>query len=177
VLKVLDFGIVKLASDARLTRASAVMGTPEYMSPEMFDRATSVGPQSDIYSLGAVAYFLATGTPVFEVTTMAELCTAHLCEKPVPPSERLGQPIDPTLEAVIMGCLAKDARSRPRSVKALSSLLERSAEAHSWSSAQADAWWAEHPLARASEPEPVVHERGILQQPASRSGSSWVSPV
>jgi eukaryotic-like serine/threonine-protein kinase len=146
VIKVLDFGIVKLLSEPRLTRASSVLGTPEYMSPEMFEKASEVGPRSDLYSLGATAYYLATGEPVFDVQTVAELCAAHLSRKPLPPSERLGRAVDPTLEAVILSCLAKDPRARPQGADQLSALLQRSPEAHAWSQEQARAWWAEHPL-------------------------------
>jgi serine/threonine protein kinase len=144
VVKVLDFGIAKTSSDSRLTTASMVLGTPEYMSPEMFDHADRVGASADVYSLGAVGYFLLTGTPVFEATTLAALCTAHLTERPRPPSERLGRPLDPTLEMAILGCLAKDKSARPRSVQDLVRVLDRSPVAHAWTADHAAAWWQAH---------------------------------
>jgi len=67
-VKVLDFGLVKTVNadeQAKLTQANVSVGTPYYMSPEAIDRPDSVTALSDIYAIGAVGYYLLTGTPVF----------------------------------------------------------------------------------------------------------------
>jgi serine/threonine-protein kinase len=68
-LKLFDFGLVKdVASEAALSQSRAqVVGTPLYMSPEAIRAPEAVSAQSDLYALGAVAYFLLTGTPVFRL--------------------------------------------------------------------------------------------------------------
>lgn len=145
VVKLLDFGLVKDEAEqrTRLTMGSDVLGTPEFMSPEMFDRASRVEAPSDIYALGAVAYYLVTGTLVFD-GTLAELCTAHLTSPPESPSARLGEPVDPVLERVILACLAKDPRARPSDVATLLAALDGSAAARAWTDADARAFWTEH---------------------------------
>jgi eukaryotic-like serine/threonine-protein kinase len=151
VIKVLDFGVAKGVEETRITRASTVVGTPEYMAPEMFDGAEKVNAQSDIYSLGAVAYQLITGHPVFDVTTIAQWCTAHLNKQPEPPSAVLRRSVDPTLEAIIMSCLAKSPAARPAGVAAVVALLERSPLAQAWTPKLAEQWWIDHP--KTNEPE------------------------
>lgn len=143
LLKVLDFGIVKadLEGGPRITRSSTVIGTPEYMAPEMFDRAHGVGPQSDIYSLGAVAYFMLTGRSVFEASTMAELCTAHLVDEPKPPSQRAGREIDRALEEIVLACLAKRPQDRPAGATRLRELLLHLPCARDWTDDDARRFW------------------------------------
>ena len=114
VLKVLDFGLVKTAEALRVTRASVVVGTPENMAPELFESAASASPLSDIYALGCVGYALLTGHRPFAGSSLAELCNAHLGKPVAPPSQRLGRPVDPTLERVVLACLAKRTAERPR---------------------------------------------------------------
>ncbi len=143
VLKVLDFGIVKedQTGQRSITHASTIMGTPEFMSPEMFDRAREVGAPSDIYSLGATAYYLLTAHPVFDTTTLAEACSAHLMHEPVRPSIRLGHEIDPELEEVVLACLEKAPGSRPASAARLLELLLSLRNAKDWTQADAAAFW------------------------------------
>src|SRR4029453_5994008 len=96
VVKVLDFGLVK-AVDAQkkapLTAAKGVMGTPNFMPPESFERPEAVGPQSDLYAVAAVGYFLLTGTPPFSGQSAIEICMHHVKTPPQRPSERVGGPI------------------------------------------------------------------------------------
>jgi hypothetical protein len=145
VVKVLDFGLAKwYRQSTQVTEVSTVVGTPEYMAPELFESTDAASPQSDIYALGAVAYYLLTGKRLFEESSLAALSTAHLSREVVPPSERLGRPVDPALEAAVMSCLAKRPEARPAGAASLSWLLEASPEAHGWGPNQADAWWNEH---------------------------------
>jgi hypothetical protein len=118
-LKVLDFGIAKIEGadeDASVTRAGWVHGTPAYMSPEACNGA-SVVPRSDVYSLGAVLYFLLTGAPPFTAPTAAAVMLSHVSEIPDPPSSRVQLPLD--VDAVVMRCLDKDPGSRFASAREL----------------------------------------------------------
>ena len=140
----LDFGLVKTEDAVRVTRASVIVGTPENMAPELFESAANASPLTDIYALGCVAYALATGHRPFEGSSIAELCNAHL-GKPVPaPSLRAHRPIDPTLERVILACLAKRPAERPQSTRAIVALLDRSPRAGAWTRDDAEAFWAAH---------------------------------
>jgi serine/threonine protein kinase len=107
VVKVLDFGLVKqIATDAQVSRSdsSAIVGTPLFMSPEEISAPGSVGPQSDLYSVGAVAYFLLTGEPVFAGDNVIQVCGHHLHTLPVPPSQRTSRPVPSDVEALVRRC-------------------------------------------------------------------------
>jgi eukaryotic-like serine/threonine-protein kinase len=145
-LKVVDFGVAKsLTGEALgLTAHRLLLGTPEYMAPELFESSDSASPQSDLYSVGAVSYFLLTGHPVFATGSLHELCMAQLTREPEPPSRRLGADVDPALEAAIMACLAKRRELRPASARALQALVERSPLANGWKASDAEAWWQAH---------------------------------
>ncbi|HTV22392.1 MAG TPA: serine/threonine-protein kinase, partial [Polyangiaceae bacterium] len=110
LVKVLDFGLVKqIANDAQvsLSNADAIVGTPLFMSPEEISSPGTVGPRSDLYSLGAVAYYLLSGAPVFAATNVIEVCGHHLHTPPEPLSTRARQPIPTDLEALVHACLSK----------------------------------------------------------------------
>ncbi|WP_236516326.1 serine/threonine-protein kinase [Sandaracinus amylolyticus] len=144
VLKVLDFGLVKdvrgEAGDERVSTHGVIVGTPLYLSPEAISAPENVGPASDLYALGAVAYWLLTGTPVFAGTSVVELCASHLSDRPVTPSAR-GVIVPPKLEALVMACLAKAPSDRPASAAALASAIAAS-DAGTWTQKDADAWWS-----------------------------------
>jgi hypothetical protein len=145
VVKLLDFGLVKefaVGRDARLTAASVVLGTPQYMAPESILAPDSVDARADIYAVGAVAYYLLAGVDVFDGKSVVEVCSQHLYEQPKPFSER-GLSIPAELEAVVLACLSKDARDRPQTAAELRRRIEASA-VEPWDSATATAWWREH---------------------------------
>jgi serine/threonine protein kinase len=146
-VKLLDFGLVK-AVDSRqqrtLTMADSLTGTPLYMSPESIQNADRADGRSDLYSLGAVAYFLLTGQVVFDAASLMDIIQQHLDAKPALPTERLGEPISPDLEQVIMACLAKSPEDRPQTASQLGEALARCAPLHPWTAADADRWWKEH---------------------------------
>ncbi len=147
VAKVLDFGLVMdRASDeaVKLSATGALLGTPKYMPPEAFIRPESVDARSDIYSLGAVAYFMLTGRPPFEGKTVVDLFHAHTKEKPLPPSEVTDRPIRPDLDNAILACLEKDPARRPASANALARELEWCAAAEDWNRDKARYWWIEN---------------------------------
>jgi serine/threonine protein kinase len=147
VVKVLDFGLVKALDDQRqagLTGQASLTGTPLYMSPEAIQMPNSVDARSDIYAVGAVGYFLLTGQPVFEATSVVDLCQKHVAEPPVPPSERTKTPIPAELESALLACLEKSRAKRPQTARDLSLLIARSPQATQWSIEDADAWWGRH---------------------------------
>jgi tRNA A-37 threonylcarbamoyl transferase component Bud32 len=148
VLKVLDFGLVKAVGsteDKGLTMACALVGTPDYMSPESITNPERVDGRSDLYAVGAVGYFLLTGHSVFDGTSVIEVCNKHLGATPVPPSQRVAAPITAQLDAVILRCLEKRQEDRPQSASELSDLLGACCTTQSWTRAQADAWWVTAP--------------------------------
>jgi serine/threonine-protein kinase len=147
VVKVLDFGLVKEVERGEgdgLTQADAITGTPQYMAPEAIRDPDSVDARSDIYALGAVAYYLLTGVQVFDGASIVEVCSHHLHTKPVPPSERLGSALPPDLESLVLDCLAKDRAARPRDASAFAERLAGACGAGEWSKDDARRWWAEH---------------------------------
>lgn len=154
VVKLLDFGLVKAVDahrEAGLTAANALTGTPLYLSPEAFTNPETVDAQSDLYSLGAVGYFLLTGTPVFRGTSLMDLCRQHVDAEPDTPSRRLGRRIDPDLEAVILRCLAKRPADRPATAAELADALTACASAGTWTAAMARTWWMSRGAAQVAD--------------------------
>jgi hypothetical protein len=144
-VKVLDFGLVKAVDadeEAKITRANVSVGTPYYMSPEAVERPDTITALSDIYAIGAVGYFLLTGSTVFTGKTVMEICMKHVRTAPDAPSKRLGHAVTDSLEAIILRCLAKTPTDRPHSARALLEELEQCEPTGAWTRADAESWWA-----------------------------------
>jgi serine/threonine-protein kinase len=151
VAKVLDFGLVKdqaVPAAVALTQSNMIVGTPLYMAPEALTAPDRVGPRTDLYGLGAIGYYLVSGSPVFTGKTVVVL-GHHLHTRPARPSERLGMAIPPGLEDAILSCLEKEPGLRPPDAQALIDTLD-AAGVEPWTEANARAWWA----ARAAKPTP-----------------------
>lgn len=152
LVKVVDFGLVKdvgfasaeAKSEAALTMADSITGTPLYMAPETLTAPESIDPRADLYALGAVGYWLLTATHVFDGKSVLEVCAHHLHSAPTAPSTRLGAHVSRDLEAVVLACLAKRPEDRPASAHALRERLRACAAAGRWTNARAAQWWAEH---------------------------------
>ena len=111
-VKLLDWGIAKVISnDVRHTIDGQLVGTPQYLAPEQA-RGAAVSPQTDVYSLGVMAYELFLEQLPFEAETSAEIMAMHLRALPPTPSE-LWPDIPPTLEHLLLGMLAKCPDARP----------------------------------------------------------------
>lgn len=174
VLKVLDFGLVKdgrpdQEEDAALSRTGAVLGTPLYLSPEAITAPERVGPASDLYAIGAVAYWLLTGEPVFDGPTVIALCASHLTEPPRPLRERRPD-VPAELERVVLACLAKSPDQRPASATALAEALDAALERAGiarWTGADAESWWtalAEQARGRARAAPPARADDAALAE-------------
>ncbi len=145
VTKVLDFGLVKeiaRADTTALTKADSLTGTPQYMAPEAITAPDSIDHRVDLYALGALAYYLVTGEHVFNGRSLVEICSQHLHAAPVRPSDRLGAPVDPALEALILNLLEKDRDARASSARDVLRRLEACAEHGKWTQTRAEEWWA-----------------------------------
>jgi serine/threonine-protein kinase len=160
VAKLLDFGLVRPAArsdTAHLNREGQVLGTPLYMSPEQAKGGHELDGRSDIYSLGAVAYFLLTGRPPFEGEGGIAVLIAHARDPVVPPSQvRAGIPED--LERVVLRCLAKDPAERYPDAEGLERALCQCACAGDWHQDRAARWWRDADVGT----QPLPPDRGAL---------------
>ena len=116
-VKILDFGLAKLAQASQGTPAGNVVGTLRYIAPELCRGTQESSPQSDLYSLGVVLFEMVAGRPPFIAKEAAMLVTAHLFEAPPRPSTLTH--ILPAFEQLILDCLKKDPAARPPSMAAL----------------------------------------------------------
>jgi serine/threonine-protein kinase len=115
-----------------------VLGTPHYLSPEAVTDQARVGPASDLYSLGAVAYFLLTAAPPFDAPTLVELCSRHVHSIPAPPSDHAAVPSE--LDRMVLGLLAKHPEDRPATARVVADGLEQMTSPP-WTTGDMEAWW------------------------------------
>jgi serine/threonine protein kinase len=149
VVKVLDFGLVKALNDSRQARESGGMsGTPLYMSPEAIQTPDLVDARSDLYAVGAIGYFLLTGHPIFNASSLVELCQHHLSSMPATPSQRLGREVSPELENALLACLEKSPARRPQTARDLAKRLDQAMTGLRWTSDDAEAWWVRQERSR-----------------------------
>jgi serine/threonine protein kinase len=128
MVKVLDFGLAKLASDSALgpsiTRDGTVFGTPEYMAPEQAEGEKLDG-RTDVYALGVILYQLVCGEVPFKSSNFVALLTKQVSEPPVSPrARREDLDIPPGLEMVILRCLEKNRDDRYATAAELADALE-----------------------------------------------------
>lgn len=155
-VKLLDFGLVKAVTpgpeSSELSREGAVTGSPLYMSPEQATGERDPDRRSDIYSLGAVGYFLLTGRPPFAAGNAMQVMIAH-ARDPVPPPSSFQPEVPADLERVIMRCLNKTPGERYPNVEALDAELAACEDASRWDARRAAEWWR----AKESSPEPALN--------------------
>lgn len=143
VAKLLDFGLVRSVATIPQSHVSSegqILGTPLYMSPEQAVGSSELDCRSDIYSLGAVAYYLLTGQPPFNEKSGIGAMIAHARDPVVPPS-RLRPEVPEDLERVVLRCLAKSLNERYQKADCLERDLTLCACATDWDRAAARHWW------------------------------------
>jgi serine/threonine-protein kinase len=144
VAKLLDFGLVREqaaeSADPGLTQPGSFSGSPLYMCPEQVKSYHGLDARSDVYSLGAVAYFLVTGRPPFVADSLWEVIAAHARDPVVPPAE-VNPAIPADLELVLIRCLAKLPANRFQDAESLDKALAACACAGTWTEEAAAAWW------------------------------------
>jgi serine/threonine protein kinase/Tfp pilus assembly protein PilF len=110
VVKIVDFGLAKLAGQSRVTKVGSTLGTAAYMSPEQV-RAQEVDSRTDIWSLGVVLFEMLTGKLPFRGEHEAALTYSIGNEEPVP-IRRLQPDLPSSLEGIVARCLEKDCGKR-----------------------------------------------------------------
>ncbi|MCH8801486.1 MAG: serine/threonine-protein kinase PknK, partial [Chloroflexi bacterium] len=120
--KIGDFGLAISLDRSRLTQEGMMVGTVSYMPPEQA-MGGEVTPRSDLYSLGAMLYEMATGRPPFLGDDSVAIIGQHINTPPVAPTWHNGECPKP-LEALIMRLLAKDPSERPESAADVLSALD-----------------------------------------------------
>ena len=148
-VKVLDFGLVKFSARSRKGDSLATLdhtttGTPAYMAPEAILGEVDVDRRADVYAMGCVAYYLLTGQLVFEADTSMQMLLQHLHAQPVPPSQRTELPIPKELDDLVLACLQKDPRMRPRSAAELLHMAQTCRTCDGWGTEEARTWWENH---------------------------------
>jgi eukaryotic-like serine/threonine-protein kinase len=116
-----DFGVARGEADTTLTKAGHVVGTVDYLAPEVI-RGEPATPSSDIYSLGCLAYECVSGKPPFADRTVVDACLAHLRDDP-PPLDTVAPPFAESL----LRALAKDPAARPPTATGYARLLRAAA--------------------------------------------------
>jgi serine/threonine protein kinase len=167
LVKVLDFGLVKAVrlgpTDHMAT--NAVVGTPHFISPEAVQRPESVDFRSDLYSLGAVGYWLLTGKTLFDYDTVEALLARQVKDDPPHPAKRLAGPVSADLAALIMQCLAKSPEQRPASAESLDQALAGCASASTWTALDAERWWRSNGGAIEALPVTEMAEKTLVIAP------------
>lgn len=124
--RITDFGLAKqMQQDSGLTGTGQVLGTPGYMPPEQAaGRINEIGPQTDVYALGALLYCLLTGRPPFHAASPAETLVQVLEQEPAPP-RRLNPNIPLDLETISLKCLEREASHRYTTAQDVAAELQR----------------------------------------------------
>ncbi len=131
-LKVLDFGIAKLATETLFgggtssTSNGQIMGTPAFMAPEQCHGASNVDARADIYALGCILYHVLTGRPPFVSDGVGATIAAHLYEHANSPAT-LVPSIPAEVDALVMRLLEKAPTDRPGSMEEVDALLAAAA--------------------------------------------------
>src|SRR5262249_3812523 len=162
VTKLRDLGpglIQHLAQDGqKLPQEGAIAGPPAYMSPEQAAGKSDLDGRSDIYSLGAVAYFLLAGQPPFVRKTAMQTLAAQMYEMPAALNSRLGVPAD--LETAVLRCLEKDPARRFADANSLDCALSQCQCASLWTRERAADWW--QGLAARDRPNSILTNSGTI---------------
>ncbi len=162
VAKLLDFGLVKERTSGpghdTQSGGGSFSGTPLYMSPEQAAAYEDVDGRADIYSLGAVAYYLLTGSPPFSGTSVMQLLAAHAMHQVAPLSSQVAD-VPADLERVVLRCLEKKPDDRFPDAASLAKALGACQCAADWTADAAAQWWDQH--GREVQPPPPRETKPI----------------
>jgi tRNA A-37 threonylcarbamoyl transferase component Bud32 len=142
VVKVLDFGLAKHADTSKsrqITKSGMLAGTPGYIAPERLQNAKGADARGDIYSVGAVAFYMLTGREVFQGDSVAEILLEVVSKPATRPSAYVELP--PALDQLVVDCLAKTPDQRPQNMAELLSLLDHVDGLEPWTEDQARQSW------------------------------------
>jgi eukaryotic-like serine/threonine-protein kinase len=139
-IKVLDFGLVKSLMGPQVSAAHVLVGTPQFMAPEVLRTPSAADARSDIYALGAVLYWLCTGHTIFEGSNALAAMSAS-AKLTLPSTLQRDVPVD--LERTILRCLAREPMERPLSMAELATELRACRAYGSWSTQDARRYWRE----------------------------------
>ncbi|MBL8815130.1 MAG: protein kinase [Planctomyces sp.] len=142
VAKLLDFGLVKESSEKSesMSKYGSFSGTPLYMSPEQASAYDDVDGRADLYSLGAVAWYMLVGKPPFESRNVLELLAAHRNTLVTPPSQLIPGLPD-VLDQIVLKCMAKAPSDRYSDAASLRRAIESCSLTAAWTSELAADWW------------------------------------
>jgi serine/threonine-protein kinase len=169
VAKLLDFGLVKTlgtqSDSVKLTREGGFTGSPAFMSPEQAAGREQIDARSDIYNVGAVAYFLMTGELPFDRQSTLQMLHAHAYE-PLVPSQEFNKRVPADLQSIILRCLEKDPDRRYQDAGTLEKTLAACESTNPWTPESAEEWWRQHgdETALPSSLEASQRERQTIQK-------------
>jgi tRNA A-37 threonylcarbamoyl transferase component Bud32 len=123
-VKVLDFGLAKMFADgsAVKTAAGVLLGTPQYMSPEACESKPGIDHRTDVYALGILLFQMMTGRLPFDGESMGEVLVKQVTQLP-PPPRGLNPAIPPSVEQILLRCLAKPVDARFQTMEQLRTAL------------------------------------------------------
>jgi serine/threonine-protein kinase len=178
LVKVLDFGISKSllpgdrSSQMQMTASAAIMGSPQYMSPEQIRSSKNVDARTDIWALGTILHELLTGSPAYEADTVPGLLAMIVADPPAPLGA-LRPDMPPGLEAIVLRCMQKNREQRFSSIADLAWALERFASDETRPLARRIAGSRAHePLAEASLAAPPPFGWGP-SNPGGQTRGTW----
>src|SRR6266571_2810057 len=125
LVKLTDFGIVRVAEEGGLTNSGIVLGTADYLSPEQA-RGETLTASSDLYSLGVVMFEMLTGRPPFVGPTAVSIAMQHASTNP-PPLRQFNANVPPAAEEIVMRALEKELEDRFRSAAEMQQTLRQCA--------------------------------------------------
>lgn len=177
--KVLDFGLVGMKDEIpELASTNKLFGTPAYMAPEAIQAPDLVDERTDIYALGAVAYFCLTGKPLFHGMKLMDILRAQIEQVPKLPVDAC------SLEfmEVIMACLEKTKSSRPQSIMEVVEALAKCPTSNLWNFKKAEEWWERIPVRSQQDLERIDNEPNrigglSLQQSTCIVDAALLTPI
>jgi eukaryotic-like serine/threonine-protein kinase len=146
---ILDFGLVRdllpsadRSAELKLTADDELLGTPLYMAPEAIGSGPEIDARADIYSLGATAYYLLTGSDSYDGTSANEVMSQRISGS-FTPIDQHGVEIPERVKSLVQRCMSRDPAGRPPTARALLIEVEALQQQWPWDRARAEAYWQE----------------------------------